>query len=104
MEITASIWDKRSEIKYADGTPATAEQVMRDYPFTREGVTVMEYLPNGNVGAIDDLAILRAIHGIDDALAEEEALAEYIRIRNTPPAPSVDPVEAKLDYLVMMSE
>lgn len=101
--VEVKIWDKQTGFNLADGTPCTVEEVFRQYPFTRSGVTVLEYLPNGNVGAIDDLAILKQVYDIDQAMADEQAVAEIKRLRELPPAPYVDPVEAKLDYLVMMN-
>ena len=101
--VEIKIWNKEEGFNLADGTPCTVEEIFQQYPFTRNGVTVLEYLPNGNVGAIDDLAILRQVYEIDEALGDSEAVAEIKRIRELPPEPYADPVEAKLDYLVMMN-
>ena len=101
--INLSIWDKQTGFNYADGTPASIEDIYRDFPFTRNGTVVLEYLANGNVGAIDDLEILKSVYEIDPELNATDALAAITEIRNRPPEPHIDPVEAKLDYLVMLN-
>lgn len=101
--IKLEIWNKTTGFNLADGTPQTVEHIYEKYPFTRNSTIVLEYLPNGNVGAIDDLAILKQVYDLAPELTPEEALVEIIKIKETPPAPYADPVEAKLDYLVMVS-
>lgn len=98
------IWNKTEGFKLADGTPCTVEEVHTRYPFTRDGTIVLDRLANGNIGGIDDLTILRQVYTIDATLTDAEALTAIETIRNTPPAPRVDAVEAKMDYLIMMSE
>ncbi len=102
--VQLTVWNKQDGFNLADGSPRTAEEIMKEYPFTRQGVTVLEYLPNGNVGAIDDLAILKQVYDLTEDLSVEEAVAQIKAIREAPPEPYVDPVEAKLDYLVMMNK
>jgi len=100
--VNMAIWNKREGFNLADGTPCTVEDIYTRYPFTQTGTVALEYLPNGNVGGIDDLAILREIHQVDSTMTDAEALAAIIEIRNTAPEESIDPVAAKLDYLIMM--
>lgn len=98
------IWKKTEGFNLADGTPCTVEEVHTRYPFTRDGTIVLERLANGNVGGIDDLAILRQVYAIAPELDDDEAIAAIEVIRSTPPAPVINAAEAKLDYLIMMSE
>jgi len=78
-------WNKTEGFKLSDGTPCTVEEIHARYPFTRDGTIVLDRLANGNVGGIDDLAILRKVYAIDAALTDVEALTAIETIRNTPP-------------------
>lgn len=98
------IWNKQSGFNLADGTSCTVEEIYSRYPFTRSGTIVIEKLPNGNVGAIDSLDVLKQVYGVDNTLSDTDALTAIETAKNTPPAPIVDPVEAKLDYLIMCQE
>ena len=101
--IQLEFWNKENGFNLADGTPATVEDIYKEFPFTRNGTVVLEYLPNGNVGAIDDLEILKSIYDINPELNDTDALAAITEARNTPPEPHVDPIEAKLDYFIMVN-
>lgn len=102
--INLTIWDKTSSLTLPNGVLNSAEEIFTKFPFTRTGVTVLEFLPNGTVGGIDDLEILKGVHNITEATVEG-ALAAIVEKRNAPPEPVPAPNEelnAKLDYLIMM--
>ena len=97
------LWDKKTGFSLADGTPCTVEEIFERYPFTRKGTIVLTRLANGNVGAIDDLAVLKQVYQVGDEFEQpEDILTEIQRIKALPPEPRADATEAKLDYLVMM--
>lgn len=99
------LWDKQDGLKLADGIARTQEEVYAEVPNVRGAEHILlELTPSGNAGGVDDLAIIRQVYNIDDNLTVEEAVAEINRVANLPLKPVVDPLEAKLDYLVMMAE
>ncbi len=97
------IWDRQEGFSLPNGVFYTVQQIYEKYPFTKSGTVVLEYLPNGNVGAIDDLEILKQVFNVDMELSGNEALTAIIEAKEAlANAVHVDPVEAKLDYIMMM--
>ena len=80
-------WDKQNGFTLPNGRQVSIEDVYHEFPFTRivEHV-VLEYLPNGFVGGIDDLDILKDVFEVEKT-DPQEALDEIIYKRDNPPEP-----------------
>ena len=101
------IWDKQKVFTLADGQPRPLEDVAKEFPFINDpdGVIVLEYITPNRVGAINDLWMLRTMHDIDLTVSDEDALAEYIEKRDTPPPePSPQPGSIADDFIIGLME
>lgn len=74
------IWDKESNLYWANGQLATPDEVVLKYPFAQHFPTVLE-MAGPLVAAIDSLPVLASVYNIDDALSDEDKLTEIKRIR-----------------------
>ena len=76
------MWDKKTNIIQPDGIEYTPEQIMADpnFGFTRFADTVLEQQGPITV-AIDNLATLLMVHGLDESLQDQEALDAILQAR-----------------------
>lgn len=81
------LWDKQQGFTLPDGTECTRDEVYEKYPQTRKNTVILEYLPNGFVGAIDDAEILKQVHSLPPETTPEELISHIIYTREHPPAP-----------------
>jgi len=80
-------WDKQEGGIYPNGKQVTKEEIFEEFPFTAlVPHVVFEYLPNGFIGGIDDLDILKNVYGITEE-DPQTALDQIIYIREHPPEP-----------------
>ncbi|ADY55146.1 hypothetical protein Sgly_0789 [Syntrophobotulus glycolicus DSM 8271] len=105
--IKFKIWDRQTDLYPLVGGKLTPEQVYEKWGWTQSPSAVVLITEEGGVlGSIDNLAILKANHGIT-AEDTEQAIAEIEAIMNTPAPEPVDQNEAivaRLDYMIMMNE
>ncbi|WP_458862314.1 hypothetical protein [Acidaminobacterium chupaoyuni] len=102
---TFRLWDKTEELVLIDGRRRSPQEIFEEVPNVKNSAQIMlEIMPNGTVGGIDDLALMCGIYQIEEGLTPEQALEKVAAAINTPPQAPVDKVEAKLDYLIMVTE
>lgn len=103
------LWDKQENLALQDGTINTPEQVYSKFPFTKVAENVVIEVVGGVTCAIDNLAILCSVYGVDDELPPADALQEIkaARTRMTEEAENSVSVEertaAALEFLAMNS-
>lgn len=93
---------------YPNGSLATSDQVLADFPACIAFTHIIETDESGEVlFAIQNLAAIRSQLGIDPALTEDEAIVAIEEIRNAPPEES-DPtaeerIAAAMEYQNMLA-
>lgn len=101
-------WDKKETLFWPNGEDATPADVIKAYPFAKNFPTVLEQSAGITV-AIDSLPMLVTVYQIDEALSDDEKLAEVVRIRNEmqnpPPAPpsAEERIAAALEFQAMLA-
>lgn len=75
-----SVWDKKSNINNL-----SAERFLDRHKFLRKESTIYIETVNGKVSLVAGKSILSNNYGIDPTLPDNEFIAEYERIINTPP-------------------
>lgn len=97
-------FDPAKTYMFVDGSLATAEIIRKKNPAIDTFTHVLEL--NGDVvQAIMNLSALRGIHGIDNALTEEQAILAIETITNTPAPVVISPEErvaAAMEFSNMM--
>ena len=74
-----SVWDKKSDIN-----GISAERHFERHKSHRNEATIFIKTVNGVVTRVEGKSILASVYGIDPALTNDEFIAEYERIINTP--------------------
>ncbi len=94
---------------FPNGAIATPEIIEEQFPAITVFTHIIETDESGEVAfAVENLAAMRSLYGVDPALSEEEAIAAIQEIVNTPPAvddtPSAEErIAAALEYQAMSS-
>ena len=90
-----------------NGKLGTKEFVLEQYPAALSFTFVVTTDENGEVMmGMDNLSLLRSIHGIDKSLSEDEAIVAIQEIINTPvkeEASAEERIAAALEYQVISS-
>lgn len=101
------IWDKKTSLIYNNGVEKTAEEVIQDYPVTKYGTTIIEYIGDSPVMVgFWDIGSLKKTYNLPDDLTDEETIKAAENAINNPPAPIASPEEriaAALEFQNLMS-
>lgn len=91
--IKLKIWDKQSDIYPPAGKKMTPEDVFAEWGWTEDPDSIVVLTMMGQTcGAIDNLEVLKSIHGVDTE-DPEQAVAEIEAILNSPPPSEPTPEE-----------
>ena len=74
-----SVWDKKTEIN-----GYSVERVLKNFNHLANEETIFIKTVNGRVTQVEGKGILASVYGIDPNLPNDEFIAEYERIINTP--------------------
>jgi predicted DNA-binding protein (UPF0251 family) len=84
--IKLTTYNPEKTYMFPSGKIATPEAVLRQFP----AITVFPHIIETDeseqiLWAVENLAAMRSVHGLDEGLSDEEAIAELEAIRNAPP-------------------
>lgn len=97
MKRNIKLYDKTKTYVYPNGTLATPEDVLRDYPAAALFPYVIETdAEETMLMSFDNFSMLKQMHGIDPALPQEEALAALSAKLNEPPIPPEPTAEERI--------
>lgn len=101
------LWDKVSNITIIGGKVLTPNDVYSQFSnLSRSGETLLEYMPDGLVGGIDNVDILRQVFEVPAGLTVADAVAQIVDKKlNPPPAPprQEDIDRADIDFIALMT-
>lgn len=101
-------YDGTKTFMYPNGEIATPERVLQDFPAVMTFTHIIETDEQEQVCfAVQNLAAMRGVYGVDSSLTEDEAIAKIEEIINTPapePEPSAEErIASALEYQNLMS-
>lgn len=104
-------YDRTKTFMYPNGEVATPERLLADFPAVAVFTHIIETDEQEQVCfAVQNLAAMRGVYGIDSSLTEDEAIAKIEEVINTPepePEPSAEErIASALEYqnLVTMED
>ena len=101
-------YDGTKTFMYPNGAIATPERVLADFPAVLTFTHIIETDEQEQVCfAVQNLAAMRGVYGVDSTLTEDEAIAKIEEIINTPepePEPTAEErIASALEFQNMMS-
>ena len=101
-------YDGTKTFMYPNGALATPERVLADFPAVLTFPHIIETDEAEQVCfAVQNLAAMRGVYGVDSSLTEDEAIAKIEEIINTPdpePEPTAEErIASALEFQNMMS-